>query len=276
MYEMIEPFSFLIVISLGIFYYKKIAKKYKLYSQQQTAFYIGLVLIFLLYSSPFHLIAKHYLFSAHMFQLAITFFVIVPLLVISIPAEVYEKLSWNYKFRSTMKIAGNPFLIFIVFNLLFSIYFVPNVFNTLHEFRLLYIFYYLILLLYAFFMWTIVIGTFKRIYNLKPLYRIAFIFFISMALMPIGFYHLLVLSARYAPYIATEAQFIPILTNVYDQQLAGGLLKLIQLSSFIYVMYQIVKRWAIEMQEKDGDPLDDRLRVVQGIVIRTNQSTKNK
>jgi len=271
--EYMNPLATFIAVSLGFFYNKKIrkARGEKPESYQQVAFYISLTLIVLLYLGPFHIIAKHYLFSAHMLQLAITFFIIIPLLIISFPNHLYKGISWNYRFRLTMQMAGHPWLTLIAFNLLFTLYFVPSVFNTLHEYWLLNFLFQLILLIYAFFMWWAILGPTKQINYLKPLSRIAFIFLASMALMPIGFYHLLVLSARYNPYIETEAMFLPILTNIYDQQLAGGILKLIQLSSFIFVMYKIVKAWARQMQEKEGDPLDKNLRVVQGIIIRTNE-----
>lgn len=275
-FEWFNPLSILFILGLGIFYYKYFikSKKYSLRPYQKPMFYISLTLLFILYASPFHLIANYYLFSAHMMQLAFTYFIITPLLIMSIPATVYERISWNYRFRITMKMAGHPWLTLIVFNLLFSVYFIPSVFNTLQKLWLLYLIFHFLLVIYAFFMWWSILGPARRINHLKPLTRIALIFFASMALMPIGFYHLLVLSARYAPYTLTEAEFIPVLTNVYDQQLAGGILKLIQLSSFIFVMYKIVKAWAIQMQEKDGDPLDENLRVVQGIMIRTNESSK--
>src|SRR5690625_6914156 len=91
-------------------------------------------------------------------------------------------------------------------------------------------------------MWWAILNPVRRINELSPLYRIAYIFLASLALMPIGFFHLLNLNANYVLYFPTEAMIIPQLTNIYDQQLAGGILKLIQLSSFIFVMYRIDRK----------------------------------
>lgn len=267
---------FITLVGLGIFYHQRFFKQNSdsLSTYQKSIFYISFLLLILLFVTPFHLIAKQYLFSAHMLQLALLYFVIVPLLIVSLPANFLKRLSWNYRFRMIMKIAGHPWLSLIIFNILFTVYFVPSVFNTVHPSFGLFTLFHLLLLLYAFFMWWAILGPVKRINEMKPLTKIFFIFLASMALMPIGFYHLLVLSPRYVPYFATEAKFLPVLTNVYDQQLAGGILKLIQLASFIFVMYRIVKAWAIQMQEKDGDPLNDNVRFVQGIMIRTNHEKK--
>lgn len=271
-FHMWGPLWLLFVIWIGYVYNKYIVKspEYKLKSKQVTFFFIGLAFIYLLYGSPFAMIANHYFFSALMLQMSLTYFVIVPLLIIGLPFELFKKYAWNHKLRLSMKIAGHPWLTLIIFNALFTIYFVPSIFNIIHEYSTLSLLFKTVLFIYAFFMWWTIINPVRRLNELAPLGRIFYIFLASLALMPIGFFFLLVLTAHYPTYIATAGELFPVMTAVYDQQLAGGLLKLIQLSSFIIAMYQIVKAWAKRIEAKEGESLDENLRVVQGVVIRVN------
>lgn len=276
MFELFGPFWLGLVVLGWYLYREKILRSgtYEVQSYQKASFYIALFLIYFFYGSPFSVLADTYLFSALMSQAAFTYFIIMPLLIISFPFELYKKYTWNYRNRLFLQIVGHPWLTLVIFTVLFSVYFVPTVFNFVHEHIALVLLYHFVLFVYAFFMWWAILNPVRRINELSPLYRIAYIFLASLALMPIGFFHLLNLNANYVLYFPTEAMIIPQLTNIYDQQLAGGILKLIQLSSFIFVMYRIVKAWALRMQKKDGDPLDENLRVVQGVGIRTNESKK--
>lgn len=270
------PLWLFAIIGIGYFYHKYIvqSKTYILRQSQIFFFYMSLILIYLLHGSPFSIIADHYFFSALMLQMSITYFVIIPLFIVGLPSELFKKYAWNHKLRLFIKIAGHPWLTLIIFNALFTIYFVPNVFNVIHPIWPLSFFMKLLLAVYAFFMWWTILNPVRRLNELGPLSRIFYIFLASLALMPIGFFFLLVLTAHYPIYQATEGQLFPVMTAVYDQQLAGGLLKLIQLSSFIIAMYQIVKAWAKRMEEQEGETLEENYRVVQGVVIRTNQKQR--
>lgn len=270
------PLWLILLCWVGFLYKKHIidSAEYEVKLGQKGLFFAGLILLYLLHGSPFSIIADYYLFSALMLQLALTYFVIVPFLIVGLPMKLFKKYAWNHKLRISMKIAGHPWLTLITFNALLTIFFIPSVFNFVHASILLSFTFKFVLFIYAFFMWWTIISPVRRLNEIAPLARIAFIFLASLALMPIGFFFLLVLVAHYPTYQNTAGEIFPVMTAVYDQQLAGGLLKFIQIASFVYAMFKIVQAWGREIEEQEGETLDKNLRVVQGVVIRVNNDEK--
>lgn len=275
LFEIWGPVWLVLAIWLCYLYNKHIinSPEYEVGSSQVKYFYTGVILLYLLHGSPFSIIADHYLFSALMLQMSLTYFVIVPLLIIGLPFKWFKKYAWNHKLRLSIKVAGHPWLTLIIFSALFSVYFIPSVFNVIHASMVLSLIVKVFMFIYAFFMWWAIINPVRRLNDLAPLVRIGYIFFASLALMPIGFFFLLVLTAHYPAYQATAGDLFPVMTAVYDQQLAGGLLKLIQLSSFIYAMYKIVQAW-VWREEDEGHAYDKNFRVVQGVVIRVDEKKR--
>lgn len=274
-FELWGPLWLILVIVTGYFYNKYIVKshEYEVTSNQITLFYSGLVMFYLFVGSPFSVIAEHYLFSALMLQLSLVYFVIVPFIIIGLPFKLFKKYAWNHKLKLSMSIAGHPWLTLIVFNIGFSLYLLPDVFNFIHASVILSFVVKAFLFAYAFFMWWAIINPVRRLNELRPIVRIAYIFFASFLLFPIGFFFIVVLQSHYPVYEMTAGEIIPAMTAIYDQQLAGGLLKVIQLTSFIFAMYKILQNWFLKESE-DGHPYDKNFRIVRGVVVHLDEKRK--
>lgn len=95
-----------------------------------------------------------------------------------------------------------------------------------------------------------------------------------MLLMPIGIFLLVIQKAHYPVYETVAGELFPGLTAVYDQQLAGGFLKIIQLTSYTIALLKIVMAWGRKEEEKEGEVGDKNIRVVQGIPIRLNNKKR--
>lgn len=271
LFETWGPLWLVLSIIIGYLYHKYImnSPEYEVGSNQIKFFYIGISLLYVLHGSPFSIIADYYLFSVHMLQMSLTFFVVVPLLIIGLPFKLFKKYAWNYKLRTVFKVVGHPWISLVIFSMLFILYFVPSIFNSVHASVMITLIYKVVLFIYAFFMWWAIINPVRRLNELGPLFRIAYVFLASLALMPTGFYLLLVLEVHYPIYQAAAGEIFPAITAIYDQQLAGGLLKMIQLPSFIIAMYKTVSSWGWR-EEDEGDAYNKNDRYVQGIVIRTD------
>lgn len=278
LFEIWGPLWFVVVCLLVYAYNRYIihSPEYELQSRQVKFFYTGVILLYILQGSPFTIIADHYLFSAHMVQISVSYFVVIPLVIVGLPFRWFKKYAWNYKLRTFIKVAGHPWITLAVFNILFTVYFVPTIFNVVHGNVVLSTSYQFLMFLYGFFMWWSIINPVRRVNELGPLVRIAYVFFASLALMPIGFFFLLVPTAHYPVFQATAGEIFPLMTAVYDQQLSGGILKLVQLTSFSIVMFNIVKSW-IWREEDEGHAYNKNIRVVQGIAIhKDNKDNKDK
>lgn len=98
--------------------------------------------------------------------------------------------------------------------------------------------------------------------------RVAYIFLNSVLLMPIGIFLLIgITEAHYPLYAEAAGQLLPSLTAVYDQQLAGGILKAIQLTSYGIALFYLIGNWSRKEDEMEGQIDDENIRVVQGVVI---------
>lgn len=275
-FEIWGPLWFALVVAAGWLYHSSIVRsaEYTVRIGQKISVYTALVLVYLLHGSPFSIIANHYLVSALVLQLSITYFVVVPLLMTGLPTIWYRKYAWNHKLRLFIRAVGHPWRSLLIFTGLFSLYFVPGVFNLVHASIILTLFMQALLFIYAVFTWWTIVSPVPQMQTFTNMMRLAYTFTASALMMPLGFYLIIVLKAHYTGYTSTAGAIFPTLTAIYDQQLAGGIMKLIQLSSFMIAIYIIMQNW-VWSEREEGYAYDKNVHVVQGIPIRKNNN-KNK
>ncbi|HLR08619.1 MAG TPA: cytochrome c oxidase assembly protein [Bacillota bacterium] len=275
-YELFGPVWFVAMALLSYLYVRKIvlSHRYQTTHHHIGYFFSAVILLCIVKGSPFAVIADNYLFNAHVLQLSIMFFVIAPLFILSLPEDLWNQYFWNHRLKMTMKILGHPWLTAISFNGLVTIYFIPRVFNTLQENVFLLAISQVILMVNAFLLWWVIISPVPKVSNFSYLTRIGYIFFTAMLLMPIGIFLLVIQKAHYPVYETVAGELFPGLTAVYDQQLAGGFLKIIQLTSYTIALLKIVMAWGRKEEEKEGEVGDKNIRVVQGIPIRLNNKKR--
>lgn len=267
-FELWRPFYLVILVIAGYLYIKHMIRSpiFKVNRNQIQYFFIAITLFYLMKGTPYHVIAKDYLFSAHTFQLAILCFAVIPLLILSFPVEFLRSVFWNYRMKFTLRIFSHPWLNAFLFNSLLSIYFIPPIFNFLKSHIWLLVIAQIIITALAFFMWWIIIAPIPEINMLSNVKKIIYIFFASALLLPIGFFLLIVQVEHYPIYGMVAGEFFKPLNAIYDQQLAGGLLKFTQLISYVYALLFIVLGWGRTEEEKEGE-VDEDTRIIRGVVI---------
>src|SRR5690625_114682 len=141
-------------------YIQKIVKSphFIVSKKQVRYFFVAIIAFYIVKGSPLSVIASYYLFSAHTFQLSIIFFLVMPLLILSLPTEFYRQYIWNYRTQLILKIFAYPWLTLIAFNGLLSVYFIPTVFNFINDSFILTTLAQTILIFNAFFMWWVIIN----------------------------------------------------------------------------------------------------------------------
>lgn len=269
-YELWGPFTFIAVALISYLYVKHIviSKRYQVTNTQIQYFFSAAVIFYLIKGSPFKVIADNYLFSAHITELMMLLFAVIPLLILSMPTELLRKYFWHHRMKNAIKLFGHPWLTALLFNGALSAYFVPAVFNTVQQSMLLTFVSHTVLILTAFLMWWTVIIPLPEVSNFSYFVRVAYVFLNSVLLMPIGVFLLIVISqAHYPFYEAVATEIFPSMNAVYDQQLGGGLLKAIQLTSYGIALFYLIINWSKKEEEKEGQVDDENIRVVQGVVI---------
>lgn len=278
LYQLFKPHWVVVVTVLSYFYVQNIVKSplYNVSKKQVRYFFIAMITFYIVQGSPLAIIGDNYLFSAHTFQLSISYFLVVPLIILSFPVEFYRRHIWNYRAKFIIKVFAHPWLTLIAFNGLLSVYFIPAVFNFIHSNIIISIIAQVILMINAFFMWIVVINPIPEVIKFDYILRAIYIFLASMLLIPIGFFFLVVQKAHFPLYLAVEGEFIPVLTAIYDQQLAGGLLKVIQIASYVIALLVIFLKWGKQEERKEGTVDDENIRIVQGVVIHLNRDDKTQ
>lgn len=270
-------FHWLVLVAIGVYLYmKKVYRSslYKVTGNQLYYFFTAMTLFLLLKATPLDVVANYYLFSAHILQLSFIYFIAIPLIILSIPAGILRQFVWGHRTKFALKILSHPWLSLISFNGLLTVYLIPAVYNIAKQFVLIDLLIQVALLITAFFMWWVIIQPLPEMQVLSHLMRAAYIFFASLALMPIGFFFVLVQKAHFPLYLLTEREFIHVLTAIYDQQLAGGILKLTQMFTYSFALLFIMIQWGRREEAKEGTVDEENIRYVQGVVIHMKDSKK--
>lgn len=276
LYSLFKIHWLLLFILFVYLYLKKIivGKLYHVTGNQRFYFFSSLFILICVKATPIDVIGKYYLFSAHVLQLSLIFFVVIPLLILSLPRNFLRRLVWNHRARFTVSVLSHPWLSLITFNGLLTVYLIPAVYTFLQSYLFLSTVYQLILLITAIFMWVVIIQPIPEMKILNHLLRAVYIFIASLALMPIGFYFVIVQKVHFPLYYEVEGVIFPVLTMIYDQQLAGGILKITQMFSYALALLFIMLQWGKREEAKEGTIDEENIRYVRGVVIHLDNNKR--
>jgi len=137
-------FTLLFILAIIAILYALLLKYFtnvKIYHLRPILFFISLSLFFLMIGSPLSVIS-HLSFSFHMIQMSILYFIVPPLFLLGIPERL---IRWNFIFFASFALVS--------FAVLFFLYHMPFVLQTLYQFSLLHKGYTALLFILAVFMW---------------------------------------------------------------------------------------------------------------------------
>lgn len=177
-----SPYFLVFVIGIGVAYYlitgsyrHKFGGDVKPTIRQQIAFYVALILLYLVKGGPVDLLS-HIMFSAHMTQMSI-FLLIIPILVIKgIPVWIWKKVFYANGLKNILKLMTHPLIAIIMFNLIFSLYHIPFVFDFSKTSQLTHVSINVILFILALCMWWPVMTPIKELDRMSPLLKIGYMF----------------------------------------------------------------------------------------------------
>jgi len=192
-YSLFKVHWMLLTLILSYFYVKKLIQSplHTVSAAQKFYFFTAIAVLLLLKATPIDVIAIDYLFSVHVLQLSLIYFIVIPLLILSLPITFIRKHVWHHRMRFTFNVLAYPWLTLVAFNGLLSIYLIPSVFNTLHASSVASFLAQVILFINAVFMWWVIIQPLPEIRGFSYLLRALYIFLASIALFPIGFFYVI-------------------------------------------------------------------------------------
>jgi putative membrane protein len=219
---------------------------------QKLLFVTGLVIFYIAKGSPLQYYGHHYLFSAHMLQMALIYFVVPPLLLLGTPEWIFRKLFLQSAFAKRIFLFLTlPLVSIFLFNMLFSFYHLPFVFDAVMSNVIFHTVFHLILLFGAFIMWWPLTNVLPEYQRLPPLWRIAYIFGSGLLLTPVCVLVIFASQPMYEMYLHAP-QLFELLPTLDDQQLGGVIMKVVQEIAFITTITIIFFTWARTEREQDS------------------------
>ncbi|MGB6407786.1 MAG: cytochrome c oxidase assembly protein [Planococcus donghaensis] len=225
-----------------------------------TFFFLALVVLYVTLGSPLHVLGDHYLFSAHMLEQSLIYTLLPPLLLLGLPKRFVEpiiRVGLQTKILSFLK---RPLIPLLLFNVLFSFYHLPLIFNLVVGNSMLHNLMHFLLTVMAFFMWIPLIPLVKELDTLSEIHKIGYIFAAGMLLTPAC--ALIIFSGQSFYTVYSEApQLFASLPPLEDQRTGGIVMKVVQEIVYSTVIGYIFFKWARKEKVGEIDALPSKFTV---------------
>ncbi|WP_301108190.1 cytochrome c oxidase assembly factor CtaG [Sporosarcina sp.] len=267
---------FLLAIVLGVVLYYLITVKWRdrfegsepVTKHHMIYFLSSMVLLYIVKGSPMDLIG-HILFSVHMAQMAILLLMVAPLFIMGIPNWVWEKFLSVTAIRKVFMLLTRPVISLLLFTLMFSMYHYPLILDQVKLSMPLHTIFTVTLFMSAIFLWWPVVNTVKGQPQLHGLKKIGYVILSALLITPACSLIIFVDVPVYETYNSGEAwlkamalcvpsstlaglsglgmsgpELFTDMPTLYDQQLGGILMKVIQEIVYVVVIGRIFISWA--------------------------------
>ncbi|MFD0695617.1 cytochrome c oxidase assembly protein [Paenibacillus sp. GCM10027628] len=260
-FDLWSPVLLLVVMIVGYVYSRLVAKGNGISTdaepvtvKQKLSFYTGLVLFYIGQGSPINYIGHHYLFSMHMLQQTMLYLAVPIFIWIGTPAWIIRKLLKNRVVNALFSLLTRPLIALFLFNMLFSIYHMPFIMDSLMRNDLLQLGYHTVLMISAFAMWFPVFCPVPELNRLSELKKLAYIFGNGILLTPACALIIFADTIIYDMYTNVTVPFAH-LSPLDDQQLGGVIMKILQEIIYGATLAYIFFRWY--RRERKEDEISD-------------------
>lgn len=259
---------FIYLFIIGLIYYfliGPVAKKYSVDNRSFTwwrifSFYSGLFVIFVANGTPVSDLGHTYLFSAHMFSMALMYLIMPPLIIVGIPEWIYRKVFAFRLLKKTILRFSHPLVAILLFNIFFSLYHVPSIFNEMSIDMTLHLTYHYVLIFLSFMMWWPILCPLPEMDKLSELQKMGYIFANGVLLTPACALIIFSKVPVYTYYIHAPRVFT-IISPIADQQLGGILMKMIQEIVYGFALGYVFINWVKKQKKQDED---EKTNEIQG------------
>lgn len=283
-----SPYFMIFVAILGLLYFlftgplrHKFGDVDKPTIKQQSFFYSGLLLLYIVKGSPVDLLS-HIMMSAHMAQMALLYMVFPIFIIRGLPVWMWEKVIHLPVINILFRFFTIPLIALMIFNSSFTLYHIPAIFDYSKTSQFIHITVIIFLLIAAFFMWWPIVTPIKKHDRLMPLLKMGYllvsIVFISIACALIIFASnpLFASYSSEGPWIQSMSLCVPAdvltglaptlsgaemfspLSAVEDQQLGGIIMMFLQQIIYGFVIAWIFFGW-FSKKSLQTDPMPTTL-----------------
>jgi len=284
--ELWSPMFFFFMAAIGILYFYMIGPWREKHAPEADAatraqklqFLSAAVIFYLAHGGPLSLLG-HLMFSFHMINMALSYLIVPPLLLMSVPAFVWKRM-FAARFWRKLRLLMNPIFTLVFFNLIFSIYHVPVVHDFVMTNFTIHRIYYFVLLVTACMMWWQIVDPVREWSRLTHVKKMAYVFANGALLTPACALIIFTSTPLYAmyndpnvwiqamgycipadrAYMLSEfeggAKFFSLVSPVEDQQIGGIVMKLVQEVMYGIILAFIFRQW---FKREHGENAEDDL-----------------
>ena len=217
-------------------------------SSQVATFTLGVLVVFFSLLSPLHVLSDSYLFSAHMFQHVLLTLVAPPLLLLGTPDWLIRPLLRPNAMFRLARLVTHPVAAFALFNLVFSMWHVPGLYNLSVTNHGVHIGEHILFMAAAVLMWWPLTSNMPELPRLSYPIGMVYLFLLSIAQLivfaPITFAR----QPIYQWYV--DAPRIWGISPVVDQQLGAIIMKIGGGAIFIVLIIVLFFHWYGREEEK--------------------------
>jgi putative membrane protein len=229
--------------------------------RQKFLFLCGLLILYVTLGSPLYLLGS-FLFSVHMFQMALFYFVMPPLILLGTPDWFVRPLLRRQWIKKMVSILTQPLIAILLFNGMLSFYHIPWIFDSIASNNVYDTIFHTILLCTAFFMWWNITCPISEYERLSSLLKIAYIVGNGVLLYPVCALIIFADELVYKTYIGAP-QLFSFLTPLNDQQLAGVVMKIVQETVLGTDLAHTFFQWVRKEKRKDAlDAVESDTRLI--------------
>ena len=243
----------------------------RLRSYKEVLFVIAMFLLYLIKGGPVDLMG-HLMFYAHMIQMAFLLFIIPPILILAIPEWVWSRIWSKSLLKNILSFFTRPIMALLLFNVMFSFYHIPLLFDIIKVNIWLHEIYTTILFMLSLFMWWPLVNKIDENRSIIGLKKVAYIFAGGALIIPACALIIFNDTPMYATYSDPEAwaaalalcvpsttlatldlsgpEMFSSMSLMHDQQLGGVLMKIIQEIVYGIVLARVFIEWYRKDQEE--------------------------
>ena len=213
-----------------------------------ATFTLGVLVIFVAVLSPIHVVAENYLFSVHMTQHILITLIAPPFLVLGLPDWLIRPLLRpNWAFRA-IKMLTNPIGAFLVFNLIFSIWHIPSLYNVSVTNHGVHFVEHLLMVGTGVLVWWPLTSPMPELPRMAP--PVAMLYLFGLSLGQIIVFGALVFSTEPLYDFYVNAPRISAITPLADQQIGAIVMKIGGGMLFLGLLVVTFFRWYGEEERK--------------------------
>ena len=212
----------------------------------------GLLALLVAGGSPLHNISEQYWLSAHMFQHLLFTLVAAPLLVAGTPTWLWRYLLCSRRVLPVSRFLTRPLVSFSLFNMLLLLTHLPATVDLALHNAVFHFLVHVALVLAAMLMWWPILSRLEELPALSPPLQLAYLF--MQSLLPAVMASFVTFSDRPVYPFYRNAPRLWEISAITDQQIAGGVMKVLGSIILWCVMTAVFFRWYEREQAESTEP----------------------